>query len=866
MSSVIKMTFLKSTILLISLVFASTSAFSADTGLMASAPALAAKVQSNGSARVIVKLDTQFVTEGALSGAAAVMTQRARINAVQSSVVASLPSNQANSLKQFETVPYIALEVDASSLDSLLNNPLVIGIEEDRLSKPTLLQSVPFINGDDVINSGSNGSGWTVAILDTGVRKTHIDLDAGKVVSEACYSSNVSGQSVTVCPNGNQSQTNSGAGVNCDTAINGCNHGTHVAGIAAGTYGGVAPGASLMAVQVFSRFDSSAQCGSPPNPTPCVLSWSSDQMLGLERVLSVHNASNGISIASANMSLGGGSNSVACDGNSLKPIIDNLRSAGIATVIASGNDGFNGSIGAPSCISSAISVGSTLDSSNTISGFSNHSSLIDIMAPGSNITSSVATTTTSRQPYNGTSMATPHIAGAFAVFRDLKSSATVSQIESAMESTGVNVSRGGVTKPRIDILATALALPYIGSDLIIQSTNVTGATFTPSQTISMTATVKNVGSNQSDASTVLFYISNDSKITTADQQVGTESAPALNSEQESIEPEAFAAPASIGVYYLGACVDTFSGESKTNNNCSNGTRIVVSNGPVSDAFESDNSTVAANPVKDGDMQFRSISPLGDQDWLTFMLQEDKNNVTIRTVSAGFPGDTTVALLYSNGNLHSAASDSGFSQIQAQDLPAGQYFIGITETGNNAQIEGYFLEAEIQEDDDFLLMVVPAIIARVSDPIPPQWGVDSVLCCYTGSTRFSATISGETRSSSLASCSSSASFSGYKTITSGNKSISSRVSAASCGSVTFSTFSTPFDNNFQYLIRAEFDVEPVVRLYRGPLSKQAPNSKVADQALPSANKLELVETQTLELDNLSGEGSFGSVEGRLQAVE
>ena len=159
MSSVIKMTFLKSTILLISLVFASTSAFSADTGLMASAPALAAKVQSNGSARVIVKLDTEFATEGTLSGVAAVVAQRARINAAQASVVASLASSQLSSLKQFETVPYIALEVDATSLESLINNPLVIGIEEDGLSKPTLLQSVPWINGDDIDVSPSSENG-----------------------------------------------------------------------------------------------------------------------------------------------------------------------------------------------------------------------------------------------------------------------------------------------------------------------------------------------------------------------------------------------------------------------------------------------------------------------------------------------------------------------------------------------------------------------------------------------------------------------------------------------------------------------------------------------------------------------------------
>ena len=436
-----------------------TAAFAGDLKAMPDAPALFEKAQNLGSVRVILKLDTEFVVEGSLSGSAAVANQRSQINRVQSDIASTLNASQLGSLKRFETVPYIGLELDRAGLEDLLNNPLVIGVEEDGLSRATLLQSVPFINGDDVINSGSNGSGWTVAILDTGVRKTHVDLDSGKVVSEACYSSTVGSlNSFTVCPSGGQSQTSSGAGVNCGTAIDGCNHGTHVAGIAAGTYGGVAPGANLMAVQVFSRFTSSTQCGA--GSTPCVLSYSTDQMLGLERVLSVHNASNGISIASANMSLGGLLSDRTCDTNPLKRVIDNLRSAGIATVIASGNNGSNGSVSEPGCISSAITVGSTLDSSNNISSFSNHANMIDMLAPGSNITSSVAKSNSARETYDGTSMATPHIAGAFAVFRQLKPDATVALIETAMESTGINLTRSGISKPRINMLAAARALGY----------------------------------------------------------------------------------------------------------------------------------------------------------------------------------------------------------------------------------------------------------------------------------------------------------------------------------------------------------------------------------------------------------------------
>ena len=181
----------------------------------------------------------------------------------------------------------MAMGVSPDALSALMNNPNVASVTEDTLSKPTLAQSVPFINGDDVISDGYDGSGWAVAVLDTGVRKTHVDLDNGKVVSEACYGTTDSTySSVNLCPNGSDAQVCSGAGVNCSVSISGCSHGTHVAGIAAGD-NGVAPGANIIALQVFSRFDNADICGSAD---PCVLSFSSDQILALERVHALRNS------------------------------------------------------------------------------------------------------------------------------------------------------------------------------------------------------------------------------------------------------------------------------------------------------------------------------------------------------------------------------------------------------------------------------------------------------------------------------------------------------------------------------------------------------------------------------------------------
>jgi subtilisin family serine protease len=119
------------------------------------------------------------------------------------------------------------------------------------------------------------------------------------------------------------------------------------------TISGVAPGAKLIAVQVFSRFDNAEFCGSS---APCVLTYTSDQIAALEYIYSLRNS---YAIAAVNMSLGGGGYTAPCDSSSRKAIIDQLRGANIATVIASGNNGYTNGISAPACISSAVSVGAT---------------------------------------------------------------------------------------------------------------------------------------------------------------------------------------------------------------------------------------------------------------------------------------------------------------------------------------------------------------------------------------------------------------------------------------------------------------------------------------------------------------------------
>jgi subtilisin family serine protease len=207
-----------------------------------------------------------------------------------------------------------------------------------------------------------------------------------------------------------------------------------------------------MAVQVFSQFTGTTECP-PPREDPCTKSYQSDQLAGLERVYSLRTARN---FSSVNMSLGGGKFLTPCDTDARKAAIDNLRSAGIATVISSGNDGYTDATGSPGCISSAITVGSTTKS-DTLSPTSNSASWVDLLAPGSDINSSVPGGVFAVK--SGTSMAAPHVAGAWALLKQKTPAATVTDLETSLESTGLPVTdtrvAGGLTKPRIRIADAA---------------------------------------------------------------------------------------------------------------------------------------------------------------------------------------------------------------------------------------------------------------------------------------------------------------------------------------------------------------------------------------------------------------------------
>jgi hypothetical protein len=406
---------------------------------------LRATAQRGGTVRVIAGLRLRFAPEGTLSRGARA-TQRGAIDDATRAVQRALAGTSHRVIHTYETVPFVALELSSRALDRLRSSRLAATLHEDVPEDSTLAQSRPLVEGTEGVAFGRTGAGRTIAVLDTGIQKTHSFLQQSsgvpKVVSEACYSDGDD------CPGGLSQSTASGSGVPCTYAPAGCRHGTHVAGIAAGkgtSFSGIARESRLISINVFSRFDGPASC---PNEDPCTRTFQSDQIKGLERVFALRNT---FSIAAVNMSLGGGKFTSACNTDPRKPAIDNLKAANIATVIASGNDGFIDGVSAPGCISTAVTVGSTTKS-DQISGFSNSDETLDLLAPGSQINSSVPPNTFA--VFDGTSMATPHVAGAFAVMEAAVPTATPDQILAALNATGKPITDvNGITRDRIRVFS-----------------------------------------------------------------------------------------------------------------------------------------------------------------------------------------------------------------------------------------------------------------------------------------------------------------------------------------------------------------------------------------------------------------------------
>jgi len=421
-----------------------------------------AHVQAGEQVRVIVGFRAPDAPVGVVDSLAVEADYRAQLDAARDSLITAVDAAgvmTVHAASREWVIPFVALTVDASAYTALLTDPTVTSIEADRPEPPTLAQTIPIINADDVWALGFRGAGETIAVLDTGVQGNHPSFNFGaRVVAEACYSSG----SPSNCPNGSASQTGVGSAApqTCHTNLpgnSGCDHGTHVAGIVLGfdvlrSIRGVAPAADLIAVNAFSTIagDSSTQ------------SYVSDQVSGLNYIYGLRTTR---TIRGVNMSLGSGYFTSACDSAqaSRATIFQLLRAAGIMPIVATGNDSFTDGISAPACISTAVAVGATTDT-NVLAGFSNSlAPMVTLLAPGVSVYSAISTGSplndgTGYGPQSGTSMATPHVAGAFALLFDAVPSASAEEILMALHISGLTITVPGGSTPRIDLTAARTAL------------------------------------------------------------------------------------------------------------------------------------------------------------------------------------------------------------------------------------------------------------------------------------------------------------------------------------------------------------------------------------------------------------------------
>jgi subtilisin family serine protease len=292
---------------------------------------------------------------------------------------ASLSETEAKRLAADPAVAQVVQDTTVS-IDATQTNPPSWGL--DRIDQANLPLDNSYTYPDTA------GAGVTAYIIDTGVRITHTDFGGRASYGYDAVSDDFIAQ-------------------------DGNGHGTHVAGTVAGTSYGVAKKANIVAVRVLNNAGSGTIA---------------QVVAGIDWV-----TANAQKPAVANMSLGGGASTA------LDTAVRNSIASGVTYAVAAGNSNVDASTQSPARVTEALTVGATT-STDARASYSNYGPTVDLFAPGSSITSAWKTNDTATNTISGTSMASPHVAGAAAVYLAGHPTASPSTVATAL----VNGATSGV--------------------------------------------------------------------------------------------------------------------------------------------------------------------------------------------------------------------------------------------------------------------------------------------------------------------------------------------------------------------------------------------------------------------------------------
>ncbi|KPF59170.1 peptidase S8 [beta proteobacterium AAP51] len=329
----------------------------------------------------------------------------------------------------------------AALAEVLRKDPSVLSVEPNAMMVPLLTpndtrypEQWHYFEATGGINAvpawdRATGTGVVVAVIDTGI-VPHSDLNANVLpgydfVSDAAAARDGNGRDSNARDEGDWFLAGE---CGRPTGSNSSWHGTHVAGTVAAVtnnaagVAGVAFGAKILPVRAL------AKCGGSLADIADAIVWSAGG--SVPGVPANPNPAKVI-----NMSLGGGG---AC-GTTYQAAINTARSLGASVVVAAGNSNVDVVNARPANCTGVIAVAATTRSGGKAS-FSNFGSLVDVAAPGAGILSTLNSGTTvpaaeSYASYNGTSMATPHVAGVAAMLYQAKPTATPTEIENALRNT-----------------------------------------------------------------------------------------------------------------------------------------------------------------------------------------------------------------------------------------------------------------------------------------------------------------------------------------------------------------------------------------------------------------------------------------------